>query len=409
MDGRTVKTLLAFGIGLAVASPLHAEVVRITISSRAPVFNGQSFGAVGPYEDIRGIAFGEIDPRDPKNAVITDIELAPRNVRGMVEYRTTFTLRKPVDMTRSAGVLLYNIVNRGNHNGPNTWHVGGDPGDGFLYRLGHAVLWSGWQGDMPIASVSAVQEGIDVPVAKHADGSALTGRVWARFVSVAGGVNTHAAARRRGPDASHARHRERDDGLGCVRNAGGRKERSGCDRQLRLGVRRLPDGAVSRHTRSHAHLSQEQVRSRAPLRARLHRQGSLRARRRHGGDARRRLVLPLRGGGLCRHGQSDRRRRAARRRDGQLAVGPLREGVRQSWLQPGRARTHRVGRAQRADRRHARQLQHALRAAGRHRRAVRPGCRGSTLVGRLPRSRARPARVGPAPSLHRDEDLPEDH
>ena len=181
---------LAFGVGLAVASPLYAGVVRITISSRAPVFNGQSFGAVGPYEDIKGVAVGEIDPRDPHNAVITDIELAPRNARGLVEYRATFTLRKPVDMTRAPGVLLYNIVNRGNHNGPGTWHVGGDPGDGFLYRLGHAVLWSGWQGDMPIASVSAAQEGIDVPVATNPDGSAVTGRVWARFVGVAGRVNT---------------------------------------------------------------------------------------------------------------------------------------------------------------------------------------------------------------------------
>ena len=232
MDGRTVKALLAFGIALAVAPPLYAEVVRITISSRAPVFDGQSFGAVGPYEDIRGVAFGELDPRDPKNSVITDIELAPRNARGMVEYRTTFTLRKPVDMTRSAGVLLYNIVNRGNHNGPNTWHVGGDPGDGFLYRLGHAVLWSGWQGDMPIASVSAVQEGIDVPVAKRADGAAVTGRVWARFVSAAGGVNTMPLPGAAGRMPAHARHRERDDGLGRVRNAGGREERRGCDRRF---------------------------------------------------------------------------------------------------------------------------------------------------------------------------------
>jgi Alpha/beta hydrolase domain len=192
MAVRTVRVLgvLAFGVGLAVAPPLYADVVRITISSRAPLFNGQSFGAAGPYEDIKGVAFGAIDPRDPKNAVITDIELAPKNARGLVEYRTTFTLRKPVDMTRSAGVLLYNIVNRGNHNGPDTWHVGGDPGEGFLYRLGQALLWSGWQGDMPIASVSAAQEGIDVPVGKNADGSALTGRVWARFVNVAGRVTT---------------------------------------------------------------------------------------------------------------------------------------------------------------------------------------------------------------------------
>ncbi len=155
MDGRTLKALLVFGIALAVAAPLHADVVRITISSRAPVFDGQVLRRGRALRGHSGLAVGEIDPRDPRNALITDIELAPRNARGMVEYRTTFTLRKPVDMTKSAGVLFYNIVNRGNHNGPNTWHVGGDPGDGFLYRLGHAVLWSGWQGDMPIASVSA--------------------------------------------------------------------------------------------------------------------------------------------------------------------------------------------------------------------------------------------------------------
>jgi len=200
MVGRRMRALgvLAFGLGAATASPLYADVVRITISSRAPAFDGQSFGTVGPYEDIRGIAFGELDPRDSKNAVITDIELAPRNVRGLVEYRTTFTLRKPVDMTRSPGVLFYNIVNRGNRGGPNTYHVGGDPGDGFLYRLGHAVLWSGWQGDLPIASVSATQEGIDVPIAKHPDGSAVTARVWARFVSVAGRVNTQSLPGARG-------------------------------------------------------------------------------------------------------------------------------------------------------------------------------------------------------------------
>ena len=90
-------------------------------------------------------------------------------------------------MPKSPGVLFYNIVNRGNHNGPNTWHVGGDPGDGFLYKLGHAILWSGWQGDMPIASVSATQEGIDVPIAKNSDGSPVTGRVWARFIALPAG------------------------------------------------------------------------------------------------------------------------------------------------------------------------------------------------------------------------------
>jgi hypothetical protein len=178
----------------SVASPVAGEVRRVTVTSRAPWQDGQTSGQVGPYEEVRGLVVGEIDPADPKNALITDIELAPRNARGMVEYRTTFTMRKPVDMSRAPGVLFYNIVNRGNRNGPNTWHVGGDPGDGFLYRLGHVLLWSGWQGDMPIGTVGPEQEAIDVPIARHSDGSPVVGRVVERFVAVPGNVTTQSLA-----------------------------------------------------------------------------------------------------------------------------------------------------------------------------------------------------------------------
>ena len=180
----------AWLLAAGMAVPAHADVRTITITARGPALNGQSFGTVGPYEQITGIATGEINPADPRNALITDIDLAPRNARGMVEYRTTFTIRKPVDMSHAPGVLFYNIVNRGNPGGPANWHVGGDPGDGFLYNLGHALLWSGWQGDQPIASVGAGREGIDVPVAKNRDGSPVTGRVVERFINVPGAVNT---------------------------------------------------------------------------------------------------------------------------------------------------------------------------------------------------------------------------
>jgi hypothetical protein len=187
-----LATLVALSI--THARPASAEVRRITITARGPWQNGQAFGTVGPYEEIRGFAFGEIDPADPKNALITDITLAPKNARGLVEYRTTFTLRKPIDMSRAPGVLFYNIVNRGRQNGPNTWHVGGDPGDGLLYRLGHVLLWSGWQGDMPIATATPVQEAIDVPIARNPDGSPVTGLVVERFIAVAGNVNTQTVA-----------------------------------------------------------------------------------------------------------------------------------------------------------------------------------------------------------------------
>ena len=176
------------------ARPADAQVTTITIKSRAPFANGQAFGTVGPYEEIIGLAAGEIDPKDPRNVLITDIELAPRQANGKVAYRTTFTIRKPIDMTRSSGVLFYNIVNRGGRNGPSTWHYGGDPGDGLMYRLGQVMLWSGWQGDMPIATVSPGQEGIDVPIARNPDGTPVTGRVVERFINVAGNVNTQSLA-----------------------------------------------------------------------------------------------------------------------------------------------------------------------------------------------------------------------
>ena len=44
------------------------------------------FGEAGQFEKVIGIAHGEVDPRDPLNAIVQDIALAPRNVRGMVEY-----------------------------------------------------------------------------------------------------------------------------------------------------------------------------------------------------------------------------------------------------------------------------------------------------------------------------------
>ncbi len=174
---------LLFAAALFVTS-LNARVTKITITSRAAAFNNQAFGSVGQFEKIKGIASGEIDPKDRRNALITDIQFAPKNARGRVEYRTNFTLVKPADMSKSAGVLFYNIVNRGNHGGPAELHIGGDPGDGFLYKLGEAVLWSGWQGDIPLATDGSDREGIEVPIAP------VTGPVWDRITGASGNTQS---------------------------------------------------------------------------------------------------------------------------------------------------------------------------------------------------------------------------
>ena len=125
----------------------------------------------GPtHERISGKAYGELDPADPKNAVITDIELAPRNARGKVEYVTTFTLVRPTEMMTSSGVLLYTVVNRGG-------------GNAVPHPAGHVTLVSGWQGDVV---PTATNHTIHVPVARNRDGSSITGPLVLRFMSLTG-------------------------------------------------------------------------------------------------------------------------------------------------------------------------------------------------------------------------------
>ncbi len=174
---------------------VEAKVIHITITSKTPAFKGQSFGTAGTYELVRGTATGELDPADKHNAVITDIQLAPRNANGKVSYTTTFSLLKPVDATKSTGFLVYDVVNRGNVRfaarftkfvlaaatpDPNAT----DPGDGFPYSSGGTmILASGWQGDMPLAGATQGREAIDVPIAKNSDGSPVTGPVTVRFAA----------------------------------------------------------------------------------------------------------------------------------------------------------------------------------------------------------------------------------
>src|SRR6476659_6667367 len=103
---RLFKTLSFAACALLAAMSARAEVVKLTVEQRQPLANAHQ-----PYEKLTGRFFGELDPKQPLNAVITDLALAPRNARGMVEYSATFTILKPVDMTRATGVLVYQVPN----------------------------------------------------------------------------------------------------------------------------------------------------------------------------------------------------------------------------------------------------------------------------------------------------------
>jgi hypothetical protein len=178
-----------FGFILAAAlvtTPAEARITRLMIEHRdSPAYNGQSFGEAGRYEWLRGHAYGELDPRDPLNAIITDLQFAPRNASGFVEYVATFSLAKPMDLSKTSGVLLYDVANRGRIALAGSSTDAGALAD--FFKRGHVVLSSGWQGDIP------ARDGIEtiaVPVAKNPDGSSITGPVLIRFRDMARNATT---------------------------------------------------------------------------------------------------------------------------------------------------------------------------------------------------------------------------
>jgi hypothetical protein len=130
----------------------NAGIVRIEISSRGPAFGGQIFVTVGAYEKLTGKAYGEVDPYLPQNALITDIQLAPRNARGMVEYSTDIYILKPLDLSKGNHKLFAELPNRGGKllGGFNKSKGGNDPGgmpqpdDAFLMSRGYTIVWCGW-------------------------------------------------------------------------------------------------------------------------------------------------------------------------------------------------------------------------------------------------------------------------
>ncbi len=157
------------------APPVHADVTHVVIESRTPLeARGGPNGDIA-YEVLNGHFEGALDPADTPNRIITDLAYAPRTASGKVAYGANFTVIKPVDMSRSTGVLYDMIPNRGNGEA-----IAPDP-------FGHVHVIVGWQGD--IAATPGLYTA-QVPVARHANGAPLTGPVFVRFVDMKAGTHT---------------------------------------------------------------------------------------------------------------------------------------------------------------------------------------------------------------------------
>ena len=155
-------------------------VSRLEIASRVLLEKGKEYGAIGTYEEIKGIVYFEVDPFSESNERIVDLKLAPRNAAGKVEFSADFVMLTPSKPDNGNGTMFLDIVNRGNKTiltGFNSSDRQYDPsspiesGNGFLMREGYTLMFCGWQADVP--DIPGLI-GLSVPEA-YSNGNPLTG------------------------------------------------------------------------------------------------------------------------------------------------------------------------------------------------------------------------------------------
>ena len=139
---RLFVVLAGLGASIICVAPAHAELTRVDVTTRTDV-------AGSPYEKIVGTAHFSVDPKDPRNRVIADLDKAPTNSAGRVEFSADLYILRPKDANRSNDIALVEVLNRGRklvlagftRGGTGDPTTAADLGDGFLLQRGFTLVW----------------------------------------------------------------------------------------------------------------------------------------------------------------------------------------------------------------------------------------------------------------------------
>jgi len=166
-----MKTFLVALTACLISASSSAEVLRVEVTERQDI---PQYG----YEQIRGKVYFAIDPKNPVNAAIADLDKAPRNADGLVEFSADLLTMWP-KMGSGNNVALIDVVNRGATTAFRLNRTAGANlvGDGFLMKQGFMIICIGWEFDVA-ARNGAIR--INVPVATE-NGAPITGTVRAPF------------------------------------------------------------------------------------------------------------------------------------------------------------------------------------------------------------------------------------
>ncbi len=168
----------AAALALLLATPAVAEVTRLDLSPPSTAFGGAAFGSTGAYERLAGRATLSLDPADPRNAIIADIALAPRNAQGRVEAVAEVVILRPARAFAGNGSLLVEVPNRGRELAGQLYHdvvandlmLGRSAGNGFLLRQGYTLVWVGWQADIPPGEGRGAGLRLEAPIVPNVTG-----------------------------------------------------------------------------------------------------------------------------------------------------------------------------------------------------------------------------------------------
>ena len=155
---------------IVAAAPVAARVTEINVTAVEPFAEGAAFGDTGAYERVKGTFRGELDPADPRNKVIVNLDKAPKNAASKVEYEADFYILRPVDATRGNRKILYDVTNRGrqyahwvfgdSRETRNDPRVLADAGTGLIFRRGYTIVWSGWDPDAPRSNAGLAMKAV---------------------------------------------------------------------------------------------------------------------------------------------------------------------------------------------------------------------------------------------------------
>ena len=143
-----LRRVFAF-VALFAALVLQAAVTRVEVTERVDL-------PVNGYERIAGKVYFAVDPKLPANRAIVDIDLAPRNAAGLVEFSADLLVLRPKDAAKSNGTAFLEIANRGSSPFWGALNIGAargmpgkqDMGDHFMLDQGFTLVWVGWQFDV---------------------------------------------------------------------------------------------------------------------------------------------------------------------------------------------------------------------------------------------------------------------